>query len=201
MTRVKICGITNIDDAISAQEFGADALGFIFYSKSKRNILPEKAFEIVQELNPFINKVGVFVNSTPQEINKIAAYCGLTQIQLHGDETVELAQTLQLPVIRALNFNSQLSGKIDKWRNYSLLIDSGNEETRGGTGQIIPWKKLKNMTGSSQIILAGGLTASNIKEALEIINPNAVDVSSGVEKSPGIKDKHLVKQFIELVKA
>ena len=200
MTRVKICGITNSEDALFAQDCGADALGFIFYKKSRRYILPEKVKKIILKLNPFISKVGVFVNCSSKKINETATNCGLTHIQLHGDETVEFAESLNRPVIKALNFNKLLLAQVDYWQNYSLLVDSGTNESRGGTGKTIPWLELKKITGDSRIILAGGLTAQNVKEAINIINPSAVDVSSGVEKSPGYKDKALVKQFIESVK-
>ena len=200
MTRVKICGITNSEDALFAQDCGADALGFIFYKKSRRYILAEKVKKIILKLNPFISKVGVFVNCSSKKINETATNCGLTHIQLHGDETVEFAESLNRPVIKALNFNKLLLAQVDYWQNYSLLVDSGNNESRGGTGKTIPWRELKKITGDSGIILAGGLTAQNVKEAINIINPSAVDVSSGVEKSPGNKDKALVKQFIESVK-
>lgn len=200
MTRVKICGITTIDNAIFSQENGADALGFIFYKKSKRYIQPENVKIIISRLNPFISKVGVFVNSSSAEINEITDFCSLTHIQLHGDETVEFAKTLNRPVIKALNFNDQLPAQLEIWRNYSLLIDSWNKDSRGGTGQTIPWQELKQIIGETKMILAGGLTAENVKEAIKTVKPIAVDVSSGVEKSPGIKEKQLVKQFIESAK-
>ena len=200
MTRVKICGITSVKDALFAQDCGADALGFIFYKKSRRYISPEKVKKTILKLNPFISKVGVFVNCSSKKINETATNCGLTHIQLHGDETVEFAESLNRPVIKALNFNKLLLAQVDYWQNYSLLVDSGTNESRGGTGRTIPWRELKKITGDSAIILAGGLTAQNVKEAINIINPSAVDVSSGVEKSPGYKDKALVKQFIESVK-
>ena len=200
MTRVKICGITNPGDALFAQNCGADALGFIFYKKSKRYIIPKEVKRIVDDLNPFINKIGIFVNSTSNEINEIAAYCGLTNIQLHGDETVKFAESINRPVIKALNYNNQLVEQIDIWRNYSMLIDSGNKKTRGGTGHIIPWQMLKEIIGDLKIILAGGLTPDNVEQAIKIVIPHAVDVSSGVEKSAGNKDKLLIRQFIELAK-
>jgi len=200
MIHVKICGITNLEDALFAQDCGADALGFIFYPKSKRYILQQDAKSIIQNLNPFINKVGIFVNTSSNDINEIAADCNLTHIQLHGDETVDFAESIHRPVIKALNFNSQLSAQIDIWSGYSLLIDSGNKETRGGTGNTLPWHELKSIVGDLRIILAGGLKPDNIKHAIKTLNPHTVDVSSGVEKSPGIKDKQLVKKFIEFVK-
>ncbi|KAA3617432.1 MAG: phosphoribosylanthranilate isomerase [Calditrichaeota bacterium] len=200
MMRIKICGITNLTDALFAQESGADALGFIFYKKSKRYIAPEIVKNITSELNPFISKVGVFVNSSADEINSYSALCGLTHVQLHGDEDISFASLINRPVIKALNFSAQLHEEVKVWKNYTLLIDSGDTENRGGTGQTLPWKELTKITGGLRFILAGGLKPANILEAIKITNAAALDVSSGVEKSPGIKDHSLVREFIESAK-
>jgi phosphoribosylanthranilate isomerase len=200
MVRIKICGITSIEDALYAEAESADALGFIFYYKSKRFVLPEQVKQICEQLNPFTGRVGVFVNSDADEINNIATLCRLTHIQLHGDETPAFAESLKRPVIRALNFNENLEDQLKIWSGYPVLIDSGNSANRGGTGHTLPWEALKSIMGERKIILAGGLSPENILKAIKTINPFAVDVSSGVEQAPGIKDNNLVKKFIETVK-
>jgi phosphoribosylanthranilate isomerase len=199
MIRVKICGITNIKDAIHAQESGADAIGFIFFEKSKRFVKEDDVKSIVKSLNPFICKVGVFVNESAERINKVAEYCGLTHVQLHGEENVELAKSINRPVIRALNFDDSILGNIRKWQEYDLLVDSGNIENRGGTGVPFDWQKFSKLN-IQDFILAGGLHPGNIEDAIKTVKPSAVDVSSGVEKSPGVKDPVLVKELIDKVK-
>jgi len=200
MVRIKICGITNLNDAIMAESFGADALGFIFYPASKRFIEAEKAKSIIEQLNPFISKVGVFVNKSVEEINMVSQFCGLTHVQLHGEESVESVVKLEIPVIKALSYDENLDSQLKVWENFSLLIDSGNKIERGGTGKTLPWKSLVPRIKNKKIILAGGLTADNVVEAIKIIKPLAVDVSSGVEKSPGIKDPIKLRKFIERVR-
>lgn len=200
MVRIKICGITNLNDAIMAESFGADALGFIFYPASKRFIEAEKAKSIIEQLNPFISKVGVFVNKSVEEINMVSQLCGLTHVQLHGEESVESVVKPEIPVIKALSYDENLDSQLKVWVNFSLLIDSGNKIERGGTGKTLPWKSLAPRIKNKKIILAGGLTADNVVEAIKIIKPLAVDVSSGVEKSPGIKDPIKLKKFIERVR-
>ena len=200
MIRVKICGITRLEDALFAEKSGADALGFIFYKKSKRYIDPSKAAVIISKLNPFISNVGVFVNESADTINKIASQCGLTHVQLHGDETEEIAKRIDPIVIKAINFSENILNEIKKWQKYQLLIDSGTREIPGGTGKTLPWDSLKNINIGNHFILAGGLTVKNVKQGIEVLKPMAVDVSSGVEIVPGIKDHNLVKQFIKIVK-
>lgn len=200
MIRVKICGITRLEDALFAQESGADALGFIFYKKSKRYIEPEKVAKISTILNPFISKIGVFVDEEAEHINKICLQCGLTHVQLHGQESVDLAARIDRVVIKALNYSEQLTDDIRKWNGYNILIDSGTKDLPGGTGHTLPWEKLKDINPDKGIILAGGLNISNVQKAIEIVAPVAVDVNSGVEKSPSIKDHDLVKKIIEIVK-
>jgi len=200
MIRVKICGITRLENALFAQESGADALGFIFYKKSKRCIKPDEAAAIISKLNPFISKVGVFVNESVDVINEISSQCGLTHVQLHGDEIVEMAQKINRIVIKAINFSENISVEIEKWQNYQLLIDSGTKEIPGGTGKTLPWDSLASLNIANQFVLAGGLNTDNVEKGIEALKPVAVDVSSGVEISPGIKDHNLVKQFIEKVK-
>lgn len=197
--RVKICGITSLQDAKVVQGHGADAIGFILYKKSPRFIKPEKIRSITDKLTPFIAKVGVFVNTAADEINRIAAETGLTHIQLHGEETPEDAKRIKYPVIRALHENTNLSTEIETWKDYQLLIDSGNVTHRGGTGRTSNWNALKETILDKPFILAGGLNPGNIQEAIRVLRPAAVDVSSGVETAPGKKDHTLIQEFMEAV--
>ena len=200
MIRVKICGITRLEDALFAQESGADALGFIFYKKSKRYIAPEQAATIIKRLNPFLGKVGVFVNEDVHLINEIALLCGLTHVQLHGDEDPGIISGINRNVIKAINFSDNLINEINKWSGFDIMIDSGNMEIPGGTGKTMPWQAFKKLNMDRSFILAGGLNISNVEKGVKMLNPVAVDVSSGVEISPGIKDNNLVKSFIKKVK-
>lgn len=200
MVRVKICGITRLEDALYAEESGADALGFIFYKKSKRYTEPSAVASITSKLNPFISKVGVFVNEELEVINRIISECGLTHVQLHGEETIDIADKINGQVIKALNFDDQLSERINMWAKYPLLVDSGSRELQGGTGITLPWDKLKSLINSRPIILAGGLNPENVTNGIKIVNPIGVDVSSGVEKSPGIKNKDLISKFMKIIK-
>jgi len=200
MTRVKICGITRLEDALFAEESGADALGFIFYRKSKRYIEPEQAGQIIAQLNPFVAKVGVFVNENVKIINDVASKCGLTHVQLHGNELPEIVSEIDKTVIKALNFSKMLVQEVNIWKDFDLMIDSGNRETPGGTGKTLPWNALKDLKINKPFILAGGLNLHNVEQGLEMLRPVAVDVSSGVETAPGIKDLHKISQFIKKVK-
>ncbi len=200
MVRVKICGITNYDDASFAQQCGADALGFVFSENSKRYINPDSAAEIINRLNPFILKVGVFVNDDIEEINQIAKLCKLDYIQLYGSiNPVNLKKT-SFKIIKAIHFNEEFHKNLKLWKGFPLLIDSGNKNNPGGTGKSLPWVELKQNIKEKKVILAGGLNPENVREAIKIVNPMAVDVSSGVEKEPGKKDQKKVQMFIENAK-
>lgn len=188
-----------LEDALTAQQNGADAVGFIFYENSKRYVDPQMVKSITLQLNPFINKVGVFVNESAANINAISKIAGLTNIQLHGEESIELAQMIDLPVIKVFNMDDSLTENLKIWQEFSVMIDSRDVQMRGGTGKILPWQLLKDIVFDKPIILAGGLNPTNVQEAIRILNPVAVDVSSGVEKSPGVKDRNLIRQFIKNV--
>lgn len=194
--KVKICGITDIKTALYAVHHGADALGFVF-AKSKRRITPEKAKEIISQLPAHVLKVGVFVNETKENIEKIAAQTGLTAIQLHGDEPPQFCQGFDLPVIKALSIGSHEDLElIDQYDCEYLLLDSPVGKYRGGNGVSFDWSLLQeeNLQGR-RIILAGGLTAGNVSEAITIAKPYMVDVSSGVE-TDGRKDLHKIQDFL-----
>lgn len=198
--KVKICGITDIESALYAVQHGADALGFVF-AKSKRRITPAKAREIIAQLPEHILKVGVFVNETKEEIEKIAAAARLTAIQLHGDEPPQFCQGFDLPVIKALSIGSQEDLKlIDQYDCDYLLLDSPVGKYRGGNGVSFDWSLLQEeKLQGKRIILAGGLTADNVSEAIAIAKPHMVDVSSGVE-TDGRKDLYKIRDFLVNVK-
>ena len=202
MTKIKICGITNIDDALAATGYGADALGFIFYKKSPRYISPETAREIARKVPPFVKKVGVFVNEEIDIVNKILDEADLDMAQLSGDETHSYCRNLNVPYIKAFRIRDEESlNEIDKFDTSYLLFDSFNEGEYGGTGETFDWSLIQNKHFKDQyVILSGGLNPDNIEDAILKIKPYAVDVASGVEKEPGKKDHNKIKSFIEAAK-
>ncbi|HGH7173117.1 TPA: phosphoribosylanthranilate isomerase [Bacillus wiedmannii] len=195
--KVKICGITDVETAKRACEYGADALGFVF-AESKRKVTPELAKEIIQELPANVLKVGVFVNESVEVIQKIADECGLTHVQLHGDEENHQIIRLNIPSIKALGVTSESDMKnAQTYEADYILFDSPKEQFHGGNGKKFSWELLAHMPKESRekTILAGGLNALNIEEAIRTIQPYMVDVSSGVE-TEGKKDLKKIKQFI-----
>lgn len=214
MIKVKICGITNLEDALAAAEYGADALGFIFYKKSPRCVDVKTVKKIVNALPPFITTVGVFVNETKDKINKVADEAWLDVIQLHGDEPPAFCNGFERKVIKVFRIQGQggySSARMggDKgqedfgFHNYRVsayLLDTYQEGIEGGTGRTFNWDIAKKAKKIGRIILAGGLTPDNVAEAVKKVNPYAVDVSSGVEKEHGKKDFKKVKEFIERAK-
>jgi phosphoribosylanthranilate isomerase len=183
---------------------GADALGFIFYPTSPRFVQPEKVAEIITRLPPFISKVGVFVNSSPDEIHKTIERTGVNVLQFHGDESPGFCAKFSLPVIKAFRVKDQTSlGQIKEYRASAFLLDSYVPGQPGGTGEKFNWDLALQARQSTTrpIILAGGLTPENIGDAVAKVLPFAVDVSSGVELSPGKKDPEKVKRFIALARA
>jgi len=200
MTKVKICGITNFKDAVKSLDCGADALGFIFYEKSKRYIKPSDAGKIIKELPPFVTKVAVFVDSSYRQINKIINELSINLIQLHGNEAPEFCAKFRHPVIKALRIKDSIDKQeVDSFPTQAILFDTHSESEYGGTGISFNWKLLKKLKIDKKIILSGGLNPDNIDEAIRTVKPYAVDVSSGVEKSYGIKDHQKIKKFIEAV--
>lgn len=200
MTRVKICGIKRFQDAVCAVESGADALGFIFYSKSKRYISPADARDIIEKLPPFISLVGVFVNYSVQDINHTIDKAGINTIQLHGDESPSFCNNFKIPVIKTIRISDNLNSKlIESFNVQAILFDTFKEEEYGGTGSVFNWDIVKTAGITNNIIISGGLNPENVHEAVSKIKPYAVDVSSGVEASPGIKDHLKINKFIEAV--
>ncbi len=198
--KVKICGITDKASALAAVEFGADALGFVF-AESKRKIDTETAKKIISILPERVMKVGVFVNESKEEIEKIASQVGLTHVQIHGNETPEYCGTLTFPVIKAISIEG--GADLEKMESFPcdyILLDGPKGKYHGGNGLSFDWDLVRNLSlKTKKIILAGGLTPENVKEAMQKAKPYMVDVSSGVE-TDGKKDLQKIKLFIEQAK-
>jgi phosphoribosylanthranilate isomerase len=201
MVRVKICGITNIKDARHAIACGADALGFVFYSGSPRHVSAEKARSIIAALPPMVTTVGLFVNETPDRVRMIAKVSGIDVIQLHGDESPSACNYSPYRVIKALRVKDAESvEKHSAYRTSGLLLDAWCPDSYGGTGKSFDWDLAADISRKRPVILAGGLTPENVGDAVVSVQPWAVDVSSGVEISPGKKDPELVAAFIRNAK-
>lgn len=203
MTKVKICGITNLEDAKASIYAGCDALGFVFYRKSPRYIAPKIAKAIIKSLPKNILKVGVFVNSKEKTIKKIAKFCGLDILQFHGNESTGFCRRFRsYKVIKALRVKDKVDLKhILQYNPFAYLFDAFIESKLGGTGKKFDWKLIKHLNGIKKpIFLSGGLSTDNVKKAIEIAKPGWVDVSSSVEVSPGKKDHQKVSDFIKKVK-
>jgi phosphoribosylanthranilate isomerase len=256
MTWIKICGITNLDDALAATEAGANALGFVFYPKSPRHVTFETAHAIIAKLPPTIEKVGVFVNQTLDEVRDAAKQAGLTVVQLHGDESTDFSRALfqglangcsrprifrawpakifDAPGEQTVGWDPVAAGLVEPDEAYKgkrvhkihvakngdlflethgfrpgvvsgVLLDSSTAEKRGGTGQPFDWERVQPWAGIinsiSKLIVAGGLHPGNVQEAIHVLHPWGVDVSSGVEREPGKKDPRRVRAFIQAVRA
>jgi phosphoribosylanthranilate isomerase len=198
--KVKICGITNLEDALLCEKLGADAIGFIFYDKSKRYIQPNSAKEIIKMLSPFTLKVGVFVNESSDKINSTAKLAGLNFVQLHGDEKPELISEINLPVIKAFRVNDEFDFRfLEEYKNCYFLLDTYYPKQFGGTGKSFNWELIpKHIAG--KIILSGGISISNIQKIISEVNPYAVDVSSSIEEYPGKKSEKRLKEFFNILK-
>lgn len=210
MFRIKICGITNLDDARSAAAAGADAIGLNFFSKSRRFVDPEIARAVATSLPASVTKVGVFVNHSADEIAEIVKHVGLDYIQLHGDEVPQLLTQLpkHVGIVRAHRCTKDglapLAHYLDECRANgrvpnAVLIDADSGAEFGGTGELADWALVareRALLAGLPLILAGGLKPTNVSAAIAAVRPDAVDVASGVECTPGLKDKALVAQFI-----
>jgi phosphoribosylanthranilate isomerase len=256
MTWIKICGITNLDDALAATDAGANALGFVFYPKSRRHVTLETVCSIVAKVPRQMERVGVFVNETVDHVRDIAKHAGLTAVQLSGDESPEFSRSLfrelgnksrrpaifrcypakifDAPAEQTVGWDPVAAGLVEPDEAYKgkrvhkihvakngdlflethgfrpgvisgVLLDSSNDERRGGTGQKFDWERVQPWAGIinsiSKLIVAGGLRPGNVQEAIHILHPWGVDVSTGVEREPGKKDPRKVRAFVEAVRA
>lgn len=204
-TYVKICGITSLDDALAAVEAGADALGFNFYPESPRFIEWADAAKILEDLPPAIHRVGVFVNADMETVIDVATDLALDCVQFHGDETPEFCAELARPWYKAFRLKTEedLAAISDftllqtaPW----ILVDASSSKGFGGTGEHADWDLARRAKKFGKLMLAGGLTPENILSALEAVHPDAVDVASGVERKPGVKDPRKMQKFVESVK-
>ncbi len=196
---VKICGITRAEDAEAAVAYGAMAIGFIFWAKSRRYVEPARAQAIVRTLPLFVTPVGVFVNESAEAMNAVAAQARLGAVQLHGDEGPELLDDLVPPVVKAV-------GRIDeetatRWPlRVRLLVDADDQVHRGGTGVRADWAAAAVLARQRPIVLAGGITPANVAEAVTTVRPFGIDVSSGVEDAPGIKNPEKLRALFEALR-
>ena len=198
MTRVKICGITEFDDARDAVLLGASAIGFNFYEKSSRYIEPARAAKIIEHLPPFVTIVGVFVNHPdPQNLEDFALSLGLHAVQLHGNETPDYCSMIQrVKVIKVFRVDANF--RVDILRNHgsgTFLLDAATP----GSGQVFDWQRVYGANAFGSIVIAGGLTLDNVATVIEELHPFGVDVASGVESRPGKKDYEKMRRFIEAV--
>ena len=202
-TRVKICGITRVQDALEAVRCGADAIGLVFYAASPRHVSVQQAQQIMAALPPFISVVALFVNATPAEIEAVLSQVRIDIVQFHGDETAADCERIKLPYFKAIRVKSDtnlLQCALDFSSANALLLDTYSEAAYGGTGHVFDWDLIpKNMT--KPVILAGGLIAENVSLAIQKIKPYAVDISGGVEVSKGIKDADKIAAFMLAVQA
>ena len=202
--KVKICGITNAEDAAIAVEAGADALGFVFYRESSRYINPTLARQIIMNLPPLVIPVGVFVDEDQQVVRSLMDDCGLEIAQLHGNESAIYCKELGRTILKALRVKDRSTFlAMAEYRGRAgvrgFVLDAFSEQAYGGTGQMIDWQLAAEAAKAANILLAGGLTPENVKKAIQAVQPYGVDVSSGVERAPGKKDHEKVRAFIRAV--
>ncbi|SFV68233.1 Phosphoribosylanthranilate isomerase [hydrothermal vent metagenome] len=200
--RLKVCGLTNAENAREVAMLGVDAIGLVFYEKSPRNVSITTAQEIIKNLPPFINKVGLFVNAKQSFIDKVINNVAIDTLQFHGDETPKECEKYALPFIKAVRVDETINlYQISKNFNKAcgLLLDAKHDTLYGGSGQSFDWSLIKEKI-EIPIILAGGLNENNVKQAIAKVKPYGVDVSSGVEQSKGIKDIQQVKNFMEQIR-
>ncbi|MFA5323862.1 MAG: phosphoribosylanthranilate isomerase [Smithella sp.] len=201
MRQVKICGITNKEDALAAAQCGAAALGFIFYPPSPRYIPPEDALKIISALPDRVIKIGIFVNQKPEEVCRVFEHCKLDMIQLHGDESPEYCRLFPSSVIiKAVELKNE--NDINRAYGYdvaAILVDSRHAGLYGGTGKTVNWKLSSRISSKKPLILSGGLNAENVAAAMQTVNPAALDINSGAESEPGKKDHRKLAQIFDAV--
>jgi phosphoribosylanthranilate isomerase len=202
MVKIKICGITNLEDALLATDLGANALGFIFYPKSPRYVAPDAAREIIAQLPPFVVSVGVFVDEEAAVVQELAAQVGLDWIQVHGQESPDYCRNLGRRVIKGFRIKDESSLKdLEPFQGavQAFLLDAYKKGQVGGTGETFDWRLAREATRYGQIILAGGLNPDNVAQAIQVAQPQAVDTASGTEASPGKKDPEKLRTFFRAV--
>ncbi len=206
-TRIKMCGLTREKDVIAGINAGLDALGFIFYDKSPRNVEPDFVKSMVARMPPFTECVGVFVNCGREEVGEIIEYCGLSYAQLHGNENPKFCERVErlvspCRVIKAFRVSEE--SKVEDFTPYAsvihgYLLDTYKKGNAGGTGETFDWNIINRLHLQRPMILAGGLTPENVEEALSQVQPFGIDVNSGVEIEPGIKDHARLQEFVNKV--
>jgi phosphoribosylanthranilate isomerase len=195
--RVKICGITRLEDALLAASLGADALGFNLWPGSKRHVDADTARAIVDRLPPFVTPVGVFVNQPPTTVLALAAQAGVQVVQLHGDESWDDVNGYPIPAVKAVRLAGRESLRdLHRYRVRALLLDAPSPGY-GGSGAACDWALAREVAERTTVLLAGGLTPDNVAEAIRAVRPWGVDVASGVESAPGVKDPDRLRRFIE----
>jgi phosphoribosylanthranilate isomerase len=202
-TRIKVCGITGLEDARAAVAAGADGLGFIFVEQSPRLVDPDMVRAINDELPPFVDSIGVFCNEEIEVVEEIINYCHLTLVQLHGTESPEYCKSVSCPVIKSFSIHPE--SQSEELADYSevasgFLLDTFHKDMAGGTGMVFDWKLVEQIQPPGPVILAGGLNPENVGEAIRQVKPFAVDVNSGVEYQPGRKDTDKLKNFADEVR-
>jgi len=199
--RIKVCGMTRIEDALLAASLGVDAVGFVFYNKSPRFIPPMKAAAIIRALPPFVSAVGLFVNPGQDEIDDALKHCPLDVLQLHGDETPEFCDAQPRRVIKAVPVHEKADLKMAHAYDCPVLLDAkAPKGMYGGTGETFDWALLDGFEHAHPLILAGGLDMENVRRALSVRQWDALDVSSGVESMPGVKDAEKLCRFMTIVR-
>ena len=200
---VKICGITRLEDAKAAVDAGATALGFVFWPGSPRAVDPHRARTITASLPPFVTAVGVFADQPAEYVNEVASLAQLGAVQLHGGESADYIATMSRPVVKAVAVRDGLdldAARIDVWPSrVVVLLDAHDPVRKGGTGRTVDWSVAAAIARRRPIVLAGGLTADNVGDAIARVRPFGIDVSSGVEAAPGIKDHGRIKALFEAV--
>jgi phosphoribosylanthranilate isomerase len=198
--RIKICGITRKEDALTAADAGADAIGFIFARSSPRYIEPGEAAEIISVLPPFMTPVGVFVNAGRDEVEQVIAASGVRCLQLHGEESPEETTGYRLPVIKAFRVGPDFSPTaLQPYRTFAFLLDTFLPDRHGGTGITFDWDNVHEAKKIGRVILSGGLTPANVRDAVSRTAPYAIDVNSGVESGPGHKDREKIFELFRAI--
>jgi len=201
VTRVKVCGVTRVEDALLAAELGASAIGFVFWPGSPRFVDPGRAAAIVRELPPLIATVGVFVDQPLEDVRRTAQHVPLAAVQLHGDEPLAYAHQLLQPVIRSVAVDDGFTPRsLDRIpAEITVLLDAHDPLRRGGTGRTIDWNAAAEAAARRPVFLSGGLNPANVAEAITRVRPYGVDLSSGVESSPGVKDPARLRALFEAI--